>query len=241
MPMERIIPYPRGNFTTYPIPGGIDLSLVEQGRFRSSYVRLTTRRGTPYDYVMSPHIHIPQDRVWISDGHRYVVPMYHLQRTPNRVLSIDLDYFSGVRDITLEAGRLLQAVCVASQLSAFVIADFHEDLPIMGEGVSSPQCAQEAVDMINQGEITDANFIPFMSTQTLIIKPSDIRHSQSFREERDLIVTNADQLLSGSEYRNIPDLKDYFDMIHLCTSPTYIHHTIAFNALKTILKIGFDS
>lgn len=239
--MERIIPYPRGNFTTYPVPGGIDLPLVEQRRFKSSDVRLITRRETPNDYIMSPHVHVPQNDVWISDGHRYVVPMYHLQPAPGKVLSIDLDYFSGVRDITLEAGRLLQAACVASQLSELVIADFHEDLPMFGESVYSPQCAQEAVDMIDQGEITDANFIASIFGQALIIKPSDIRHSRSLREERDLTVTNADQLLSGSEYRNIPNLGDYFDMIHLCTSPTYIHPTTAFNVLKIILKIGFDS
>lgn len=239
-------PYPQGNFVTHQLPGEVDLPLEVHDSYHPDLMRAlfpNENKESEYfqDYILTPHIYIPRYKLWISDGHKYVVPMAKILeamgKPTRKILSIDLDYFLDLTDLQAKTLELLQATCVASNYTDLVIADFHEDLPRMSWGYKPPGDLTQTVELINSGKIADDNFIPYLGIhQPWIIKPPTLRHAPSFRESETLVVTNAEQILGMNNQDSCPKLLDCFDLIHVCTSPTYIDPSIALIALQMVYE-----
>jgi len=220
--------YPRANFTTNPSSIGHDLKLVAEDKLDLGVLKMSVRNSG--DYFFNPHIFVSPEKLWLSDGHRYLPSMIGLARESGiptgKILSVDLDYFSRTpeTDLQTEAGELIRAAIAASAEHDLVIADLHED----------------TVSATDRGIIRDENFISFIHTgKTVIIKPAISELSLTIGEKRGILVTNPDFLLQENSTNDLSLLR-HFDMIHLCTSPCYINPVKSFSMLKTICVIGIN-
>lgn len=202
------------------------------------------------NYFLSPHF-LVFPNIWISDisdGHRFLFSMIALfretmGRLPCKILSLDLDYFSRIppRRIKIEIDNLISAASVALQMANVVIADMHEDVGCISDFIEDTTIRQvtyvETVGMLNRGEVTDDNFLPFVigrREEGILIKPPLIEYSFTRDIKKgclNLRVFNAEQLISlGKDFENIPSFTQ-IDMIHICTSPSYINFDRAFSLL----------
>ena len=237
--------YPRANFTIQPLSGGADLSLRTVDHLNLKELRLTFRNGVE-NYYLNPHLFIPNMKLWISDGHRYLSAMLKLAEltgiSTKKILSIDLDYFARLPDakIYLEVQRLLKAGSAAADEFDLVIADMHEDLPVFSQPRNVPTNYGEVIAAIDKNEIRDENFIPFLGfDKAVIIKPSLSEFSQALGERKSVVVMNSDQLLNGQDSTSNTSLVDRFDVIHVCTSPCYINSGKAFTVLQLLYQADF--
>jgi hypothetical protein len=237
--------YPRANFATYPSPTGYDLELVAEDRLDLGALKMSVRNSG--DYFFSPHIFVSREKLWISDGHRYLPSMIGLARESGiptgKILSIDLDYFSKTPKVDLQTGaeELIRAAIAASAEHDLVIADLHEDTQGKPEE-NNILSYEDTVSATDSGVIRDENFIPFIHTgRTVIIKPAISELSFTLGEKRGILITNPDFLLQEDPINDHDlSLLRYFDMIHLCTSPCYINPVKSFSILKTICTIGIN-
>lgn len=235
--------YPRANFSTNPTPGGYDLELVVKDRLDLQELKISMRNSPnsrqSEDYYLRPHVFVPAEKLWLSDGHRYLPAITELARASgipvNRVLSIDLDYFSKMppERWQTEATTLIQAAIAASLKHDVVIADLHEDNRDRTER-RNLSTYEEIVSATDSGVIRDENFIGFMAAEhPIIIKPPIRELLYTLRTEPEITITNPDFLLA-EEPKSPPSLLERFDVIQLCTSPGYFRAVHAFKALQVV-------
>jgi len=243
----RTVVYPRANFITYPLPAGADLFLRTADRFDTHLFSVTLRQ-TRDDYFFRPHLVVPDDKLWVSDGHRYLAAMTGLlaatDKPPRKILSIDLDYFArgGRADLETEVDKVLRAASSAAKDYDLVVFDSHEDIgksPILGGG-KNEFSYEETVSAIDNGIIADENVVSYLGPrQTVIVKPALSEFSQNLGKREDIVITNSDLLAANASSKADTFLPGYFDMIHCCTSPGYVSVSLAFATLQNIYHRGF--
>ena len=158
--------YPRANFTTNPSSIGHDLKLVAEDKLDLGVLKMSVRNSR--DYFFNPHIFVSPEKLWLSDGHRYLPSMIGLARESGiptgKILSVDLDYFSRTpeADLQTEAGELIRAAIAASAEHDLVIADLHEDTQGKPER-KNILSYEDTVSATDRGIIRDENFISFIN------------------------------------------------------------------------------
>lgn len=244
--------YPNGNFATYPTSQGVPLKLRTAEKLDVKLLTVVphpigrTKPEQDMDYLLNPHLFIPQEGLFVTDGHRYLIAAYHLMKemavTPQSVLTIDLDYFVRIANhrIEKEVRRLIAAAVAARTRANVVVADSHEDLGFSFDGKlrNPPLSLEESVKRINSGEIHDGNCLSALlpGTKICLLKPPLIEQFPSSRVDGFLEVRTADQLAADLTVQ--PGLRA-FDLVHICTSPTCLDPGRAFSLLKLIHEVGF--
>lgn len=247
----KVITYPRPKF----LGGNFDFSfftlrtVCSFGELKENIriVEVSGLRGREGRYFFFPHFLFPPN-IWISDGHRFLFSMTALfrettGRLPRKIVSLDLDYFSRISPerIDREIDNLILGIRVALQMGNAVMVDMHEDIGYFSKDTDTRQLPYlNTVEMINKGEVTDDNFLPFVvSGEGILIKPPLIEFSlmKDIKKGRlNLRVFNTEQLISlRKDFGNI-SLIGEIDMIHLATSPSYIDSARAFLLLSSLVK-----
>lgn len=237
--------YPQLSFTTGSETGFPGELIISDKHFLPRFEILIKERllhgdcQESVDYVFRPHLYIPRLKLWVSDGHRFLVPMVLLSKqlgvSPKRILSVDLDYFARIDKSRLdeEVANLISAVCSINEERCVVIADMHEDIPRV-ETVCTQKDYASAVRALNERKVLDENFISALEEKRIIIvKPPLVEFTGTLRETDSMTVCTRNMLVDGQDDHVI----ESFDMIHVCTSPTYIDPGKAFYCLSLFVKL----
>lgn len=234
------VTYPKANFVTAPTAEGMDLRLIvsdtpDLAKMKINFKGSSGREEMFPDYVIRPHLYVPNKELWLTDGHRYLPTVLktaeEMGKPVEKVLSVDLDYFGRLPEAKMrdEARKLIATAYEAAAHGAIVIPDAHEDdfeaRSLNPNGAS----LGKVVEMTDTGQILDENFIPMLGRQVVIIKPPLSEYALTMRDKPGVKIILPDGSLkipTGSR----------FDLVHMCTSPGYMQPQKAIAALRIMTE-----
>ena len=232
--------YPKANFVTAPTSEGIDLRLLavdkpDLSKMKINFKGSSGREEMFPDYVIKPHLYVPGLELWLTDGHRYLPTILQtaieMGKPTQRVISVDLDYFGRIPEKKFkdEAVKLLGTAVEATNTGAVVIPDAHED-DFEGRFTNRDDMTlSRIVEMTNNGQIQDENFIPALGRDIVIIKPPLSEYMLTVRQKPGVRVI----LPNGSmRLKSLPK----FDLVHMCTSPGYMQPQKAIAAMRVVAE-----